>query len=675
MPGQWQNFITEFLKQLQVYIFAVVYLGLFRIVLIVRFNDKLEDTTGLGDFLTAIAHGYRFDSASATLFILVPFLANMLLSPFNATIWSTYLRKGFSALMPIVLPLLCVVTITYFREYDSQFDYFLFEILYDDRPAIMRTLVEGYALGGVILIFAGLSGLGLFLLQQFHKLPFAPLNRLLTRPGRPILRPVIFTLIFILTFAAARGSFRSRPAMRKWADVTSDIFLNKTVMNPLTHLRYAYRDFKSINSKKEGFQKLLGDTSVIAAAKDYFSPELTGDQAQDLSKYLWKTAPGSPTGLPDHIFIIVMESYDAWPLLPRYQSLNITENLKNLGRRGILFNHFLPSAGNTMGSLSSILTGIPYTGVNISRIAARKAPFITASPGIFKRLGYRTRLYYGGFLSWQNIGNLFRAQGIDEVFAAPSIEKEVADGIWGVEDEALFAFVQSNTPADGKTFNIIMTTSYHPPFSLDVKSKGFPLSEVPADIEPYFDGSMTLNMLGHIWYGDMEIGKFVTTMEKTYPASLFALTGDHYGRRFLNSRPSIYEHTSVPFILYGQQFVAPQDTSNPTPGSHIDIVPTIVELIAPAGFQYYSFGRSMLDQGELAGRSTQSRFGIGHRTIITENFIANLKIDRNPAPLPDVEFDPHRDLFHRLEQKHNQLLGLGWWLIFRGEHLEPAARP
>ena len=190
-----------------------------------------------------------------------------------------------------------MVTIPYFKEYDSQFDYFLFEVLYDDRPAIMRTLFEGYALIGILLIFAVLSGLCLFLLRQWHKLPFAPLIRLLTPPRSLIHRSLIFILIFILTFAAARGSFKSRPAMRKWADVTTDIFLNKTVMNPLRHLQYAYQDFKSINSREDGIKKLLGDISVITAAKEYFSLGLPGDQAQDLSNYLSKTARGSHSGL------------------------------------------------------------------------------------------------------------------------------------------------------------------------------------------------------------------------------------------------------------------------------------------------------------------------------------------------------------------------------------------
>lgn len=675
ISSKWQNYIEEFIEQLKVYIFAVVYLGLFRVVLIAYFNDKLDSSSSLGDIFLAMAHGYRFDSNIAALFILIPFLANMALSPLDLTPLAAYLRRGFSGFMVIVMTLVFVVTIPYFKEYDSQFDFFLFEILYDDRSAVMLTIIEGYNLLSSILAFSVVSILCYFLLKRWQRLPFTAMSRLLTQPKNLFTRSLIAAVIVLLTFAAARGSFRSRPAMRKWADITTDIFLNQTVMNPLRHLHYAYKDFKSINSKKEGIQKLLGDISVKTAAKEYFSLDLPDDKASDLSNYLQRTASGNQIEMPDHIFIIIMESYDSWPLLPKYKSLKITESLDNLGENGVFFNHFLPSGSNTIASLSAILMGIPYTGLNISRIAASKPPFITSAPGIFKRLGYKTRLYYGGFLSWQNIGNLFQAQGIDEIFAAPSIEKKVPDGVWGVEDEPLFRFVQTKTTTREKTFNIILTTSYHPPYSFDVKSKGFPLNEIPADIKSHYDGSITLNQLGHFWYCDREVGKFVNAIEKEHPSSLFAMTGDHYGRRFLNARPSIYEHSSVPFILYSKKFIAPQGTRNPTPGSHIDIIPTIVELIAPAGFQYYSFGRSMLDKGEKDNKSGTNLFGIGHQTFVTENFIANLKIDRNPAPLPDTDFVYNSEIFRSLEKKHDQLLGLGWWLILRGEVLETSAVP
>lgn len=675
MSSKWQNYIQEFIKQLQVYIFAVVYLGLFRIVLIIYFNNKIDSDTGIGEIFLAMAHGFRFDSAIAVLFLLIPFLANALFSPLNLSSLSVYLRIGFSGFMVIVMTFAFVVTIPYFKEFDSQFDYFLIEILYDDRSAVMQTIIDEYNFISSMLIFAVVSIFCFYLIRQWQKLPFTPLLRFLTKPKNLFPRCMIIIVIVILTFAAARGSFRSRPAMRKWSHITTDIFLNQTVMNPFKHLYYAYKDFKSINSKTEGIKKLLGNIPAKTAAQEYFSLVLPDDKASDLSNYLVKTVSSNQNELPDHIFLIIMESYDSWPLLPKYNSLKITENLKTLGENGIFFNHFLPSGSNTMASLSAILMGIPYTGVNISRIAASKLPFITSTPGIFKRLGYKTRLYYGGFLSWQNIGNLFKAQGIDEVFAAPAMEKKVPDGVWGVEDEQLFNFVQTNTTAGEKTFNIILTTSYHPPFKLNVKSKGFPLNEIPADIKSLSDGSMRLNQFGVFWYCDREVGKFVNAIENVHPSSLFAITGDHYGRRFLNANPSIYEHSSVPFILYGKKFITPQGNRNPTPGSHIDIIPTIVELIAPGGFQYHSFGRSMFDKDEKGNRYSTNRFGIGHQTIVAENFIANLKIDRKPAPLPDTDFVNNSNLFHILEEKHNQLLGLGWWLIFRGIDLEAAAVP
>ena len=673
MSSRWQNYIQEFIRLLQVYVFAVVYLGIFRIVLIVYFSDKLDGSTSLSDIFLAIAHGYRFDSAVAVYFILVPFLANAILAPFNLTRLSVGLRTGFSGFMLLTLTICFVVTIPYFREYDSQFDYFLFEILYDDRYAIMRTIIDEYNLFGNLIMIAVVSMLCFFLLRQWQKLSFTPVLGLLNQSKNLFLRSVIVILIFLLTFAAVRGSFRSKPVMRKWADVTTDAFLNNTVMNPLMHLQYAYKDFKSINSSTAGIRKLLGDVSVMTAARRYFPLELSDDQAGDLSNYLLRTASGNQTPMPDHIFLIVMESYDSWPLMPRYKSLKIAENLRTLGENGIFFNHFLPAASNTMGSLSAILTGIPYTGVNISRIAARKPPFITSIPGIFKRLGYKTRLYYGGFLSWQNIGNFSRAQGIDEIFGAPSVEKRGSDRVWGVEDEQLFKFVQTNTIAGEKTFNIILTTSYHSPYNIDVKSKGFSLDEIPENIKSEVAVSIPLNLLGHFWYCDKQIGDFVEAIEKAHPSCLFAMTGDHYGRRFLNSRPSIYEHSSVPFVLYGKRFIAPQGTSNPTPGSHIDIVPTIVELIAPAGFQYHTFGRSMLGKHENGNASSPIRFGIGYQTIVADNFIVNLKIEKTPAPLPDVDFVINSDLFQSLELKHNQLLGLGWWLIFRGHVLDTTA--
>ena len=177
MISRWHDYIQEFIRLLQAYIFAVVYLGLFRIVLIVYFSDKMNSGTSLGDIFLAMAHGFRYDSAVATYFILVPFLANAILIPLNLP--RVWLRTGFGSFMLLTLTISFVITIPYFQEYDSQFDYFLFEILYDDRYAIMRTIIDEYYLFGNLIMIAVVSTLGFFLLRQWQKLSLTPVLRLL----------------------------------------------------------------------------------------------------------------------------------------------------------------------------------------------------------------------------------------------------------------------------------------------------------------------------------------------------------------------------------------------------------------------------------------------------------------------------------------------------------------
>lgn len=666
MPGKWQDFIIEFLEQLKIYFFAVIYLGLFRILLIFIFRSKITVGVDIGDFLQAFGHGFRFDSTVAAWFMLIPLLANVILSPFNRTAISTHLRIGFSILMLFILTLAFVLTIPYFKEYDSQYNYFVFELLFDDRSAILRTVIREYNLFGNLALFIVLWLLAIYVLHLWQKTPHDSVLRLLTYSRNRYSKIAISVLIAILTLGALRGSFRSRPVMRKWADITTDAFLNKTVMNPLKHLQYAYMDFRSINSKTGGIRSLLGNMPIREAAEQYFPADLTDKQKGDLSNYLLQTAGGATIELPDHIFIVVMESYDSWPLMPKYASLDVANRVKGFGNLGIFFDHFLPAADNTMGSFSAIISGIPYTGVNISRLGARTPPFITSTPEIFKRLGYTTRFYYGGFLSWQNIGNFSKAQGFDEIIAAPSIKQETIQGVWGVDDTQLFEYVRTNTSNDERTFNVILTTTYHPPYDIDVKSHGFVMDEIPANLSDSMDVSIPVNQLGHFWYCDRAIGEFINAVESKLPSSIFALTGDHYGRKFLNSSPTIYEHTAVPFILYSNKFIAAEGGRNSTPGTHIDVVPTIVEMIAPTGFEYYSFGKSLL-ANQLEPDSM--RFGIGYKTIVSDNFIANFKHDQHPAALPDVPFGDTGNCYTRLLKKHDQLLGLGWWLIFNGVDL------
>lgn len=674
--SKWNAFLEEVGKQVQVYLFGLSFLFLFRIALILTFYNKVSPDTDFGQYAVAMAHGFRFDSAIAGLFVLLPFLTNYIVAPFGPNKISQKVRGLTTAIMLVAMPLFCVSTIPYFAEYDSQFNFFLFETLYDDQSAIIGTILEGHHPFRYISIFLVLSTLCFYLMSKWLKVDlskFIPVSS----PKNVFIRVIAVVLIFTLAFAACRGSFKSRPAMRKWSDISTDVFLNKTIMNPFKQLHYAFKDFNKLNSQSTDLSAYVGKASIQEVVSEYFELPDGEPVGDDLSVYIKRTVSHEDNKQPQHVFLVVMESYDAWPFLKDYESLAISNGLKDIGKEGVFFDHFLPAGDSTMSSLSTLLTGIPYSGTNISRIASRGNGTVTSTARIFKNLGYKTRFYYGGFLSWQNIGDLSTAQGFDEVYGAPNIKtnfsSDARGGLWGVEDEQLFNFALNKTKSEEKTFNIILTTSYHSPYSIDVYKKGFHLNEVPQDIEPIFDGTMDLNLLGHIWYGDREVGRFVKATEEKYPDSLFAMTGDHYGRRFLNARPSIYENSAVPFILYGKNYLPASSEINRTPGAHIDIVPTLVDLIAPKGFEYHTFGRALLNQDEQIPNKAGMEHGVGYQTIATKRFIVNWKLSGKPSLFPHSELEINKEdskLFQKLKKRHNQLLGLGWWLLRKGEKLE-----
>lgn len=639
---KWEGFTREFLDQVKGYVFLVALLGVFRVFMILWFHKNMRAETGLHDILLTFTHGFRFDSKISALVLIIPFLANCALGPLGKFSAISWIRKTLMLIFVPFIILSMVATVPYFSEYDSQFNFFMFEILYDDQIAVLKTVVQEYGFVQNLFLTILLSYLALKILFHIHEWNYKKGLRILADVRPLTVRILVVLLMFVGMFGAIRGSFKDRPAMRKWAEITSDEFLNKMVMNPPINLDYAFRDFKSINSMKVGLDLYLGDTEIKDAAEAYFGKQDDQTGPFFLSDYLSRKVENGTISAPAHIFLIILESYDMWPLLPEYRSLGIAEGLKELGRKGVLFSRFLPAGKSTMSSLSTILTGVPYMGKNISRIAAESGPYSTSIPKIFEPFGYTTRLFYGGFSSWQNIGNMFRGQGFDEIYSSPHMEKHERDGVWGVQDGALFDFIRTKIPVQSKTFNIILTTTNHPPFNVDVKKEGFSLENIPADILDSFDGSMDLNQLGHIWYMDRELKEFVDSVESVVPNSLFIITGDHYGRRFINSKPSEYIKSTVPLVIYGPGYMEARSGWNQTPGSHTDIVPTILELAAPEGYQYSSFGRSLF--------SNDKTDGIGYRAYIDSVDI--LRIGNMRAP-----------------DRYNYFMGLAWWFIFRGDSL------
>ncbi|ATC95750.1 LTA synthase family protein [Pseudoalteromonas tunicata] len=576
--SRWMMFVKESWRITLLWLAGTLLFMGFRIFYLLYFHTQLSELLSTQAIIDGLKTSFAFDSAASGIFFVIPFLANCALQPIRLQRYVAQIRKITAYVFFSCSILLCVISITYISEYGRQFNYFMFEGLYDDKLAIAKTAIMQYKPWGSILTLVILLFMSHRLYRVIERHPLRLLDKLFTQ--RIGYRIVLVFLIVVLATCAVRGSFESRPVMRKWSSVTPDPFFNDLIINPFRSLIYALKDYYALQSDGvSGQNPYQVDAQLLA----------------EPFNFLEKTATGPYIAKPSQVFLIVMESYDAWPLQQKYADLNLNNEFKQLSKQGIYLDNVLPAAFSTMNSLSSILSGIPYSGVNMSKVATTKA---TSPLSIFeqmKGLNYQTNFFYGGLLSWQNIGQYVKSQGAENSYSAVDAGGIGSGGVWGIDDGQLFDLVAKK--AKENSFNVILSSSYHGPFNLDLAQYDYPFltqSDYPRAIQALDDELLDPYVLGHLWYSDKMLGRFVKRMQTQYPDALFVVTGDHYSRRYLHGKPNLYELTHVPLLLYGKNLpsnlIATQQVA-----SHLDIGATLMDLLAPQGSDYLSFGHSLIE--------------------------------------------------------------------------------
>ena len=595
--------------------------------------------------LTALIRGFPFDVRTATV-ILLPTLV------FSLTAlrwpWPTARRTLRTVLGTLFLTLLVLLTLIdhyYFIEYANQFDHFVIGFIYDDTSAILRTVWQQHPVGWAtlaVLLFAGGCGWVLNRLSRWQPITPAWFAR------RTLAVSIGMTLLTLTVIVcAARGSISRLPAQSKNVAVTpDDKLLNKLVLNPLTCLETAWTDFRD----KRADGNLFTAPVVRAAAE-----RLSGNAAElgDLDAYFARTAHGTSTPPPKHIVVLLMESYSAWAMADRYRALGLAERLRDLASRGVSCERFLSEGSGTIFSVGPLLTGLPDAGPMQSYQALARTPFPTSLAPTFRRLGYKTRFFYSGYLSWQRLGDFVDSQGFDEVNGGGVISDWTSGNEWGVDDAQLLTYVADHQVEAVPTLDIVLTTSNHPPFSVDVYGKGFPHRTMPAALHGIADDTAELNILGHLWFSDRSLGDFVARVEREQPDTLFIITGDHYGRRFVNRSPDPWERTAVPGIFYGPAVTGRQLRA--AAGSHLDLIPTLIELCAPAGFAYHAIGHDLFNEAQ---ENAQTRVG---------GLSVHGAVEWN-ATGDAVGITP--DELKLWQQRSADRSAVGWWRLMKGSALQ-----
>jgi len=651
-----RRFFDGVQRDLRLFLFILLLLEIYRGLFIFLMSDYMNETTDAAQIISAMFTGLRLSLKTAGAVTLISFIL--------VTIGGlkVRLRLYIGIIASLIFSMLFMLRFPYYRAFHATFGMEVVQGLHDDILSVFTMLIQDYGiiwrfLVALILTLICIAILSRFLLIKTYPLPVFDDKKKIAGISAGL---VVGIFLFGL-FVRFGGSFTYGSGIN-WenAGVTNDDFLNECILDDGQALYRARAMAKRMEAGEiwgVDAEKIAESAQIIAVNKEFTE--------KNLAPYLERKAKGERIKKPQHIFIILGETFMQWPMLGKYDELLVAEGIKSLIAEENCYysRNFMPNGDFTSTAITGLVTGLPDVNIKVNYQARTYDKlYITSMAPPLRDLGYNIDFWYGGMPSWDSIAKMSFAQGFDKFYGYPDFNAP-KETTWGTKDENLFNALLAHLDEEPPTVHLIMTTTNHPPYSLDLAAEGF---DVNAEIETLKkfqnieDVSQLAIELGHYWYMDEVITNFIHAASAKYPESLFIVTGDHAVRCNPSRHPTIFEQQSVPFVMYGAGItkeILPPDAV----GDHISIVPTIIELIAPKDFAYYSIAPSLFDSDGV---------GFNNSTFVTASVAGQIDGDTIEL-LPHVASNDLEEVNLTNERaKAKEIIGamrtVAWWIINKG---------
>ena len=591
--SRFSFFFFQVKKDIFGFLFWLVLFTLFRILFLSAHLEELE-AASFTDILLCLWYGLRISLKTAGAIALVPFL----FSTMAQTVWARWpgrlLRQFWQGFCFFLFTFLFIGRFVYYDIFHAAYNIMIINGLFDDWNAIIRTAIDEYHALYLLPLPILLSLLIFFIWRRLDR--DIVYHEYETSPSRKLWYIGIFCLCFPALFIFLRfgGAFTYHHSIN-WANAgrLPLSLLNETILDDAQALYRTYAAYTLMQEKTA--------VPLAPAALRQAIIELQGNPDADSIDAAFSRRVGSPImeHPPQHIYLILGESYGLWPFLPVYRPMGLAaEGVSFMeSNRGASVPTSLAQGTGTMPAVNGFLTGLPDAGLypNYMKVSYHE-PYRTGIGYVMKQLGYKTIFWYGGFGEWQSVRHFALSQHFDAFYGAEDITN-TTESAWGMPDKELFEAISaySKEHAGEKTFHFILTTTNHPPYTLDIDAEGYPRKQVQQAIPPSVPKKdAVVTELGHFWYADHVMGAFVRDMEAAIPDSFFIITGDHSERFTFDRAVDIRTRSAIPLIFYGAG-VQPDWFPASKVSMPIQIIPTLAELIAPPGFLYYAMVPSLFD--------------------------------------------------------------------------------
>ena len=649
----WRRIYDNFFQDMKLLFFLMVLIAVYRIAFIVIMEAYWEDTTTWADVWTAFVKGWLLSYQTTGYLAGISFISCTALS----FVWekgARRLRMIIGSLYAIVFSILFVARMPYYAQFKMGFNQLIFNTLRDDTSALTATIHEQYNLALLVGAAIVLSYTAIVFLHKLLKKKVIPLPDMGTKWGNCAAKAATICFIYYMSVFCGNCGGLSYLDYFDWenAGVTGDQLLNEAILDDGQAL---YRAYVCQERLEWSSGMNIDEVQLLAYARAL--SDGTADDPRTLDDYLKKTADGAER--PRHVILIIAESYANWPLMDQYRDLHIGDGMRSIIEQDntAYVDRMLPNGYCTIAGIMGCLTGfndvnlymnyLPQTYENI---------YPTSIAPQMKRLGYRPVFFYGGPPSWEAVRDFTLSQGYEK-FYGQSDYGDVTGNVWGCDDKHLFNAVLRELEKEESGFYTIMTTSNHSPFSVWLAGEEYPEDIVHANLTDKQKEDWTLTKsLGHYWYADKYMAQFIKDVQARYPDALIMVVGDHADRMNLEAAPRLYERYAVPLIVTGKgvtKDIFPPDTA----GSHVNVLPTLIELCAPRGFEYTSVGTS-LTKGSVIG------FSYGYWITAEEMGYTDRAGEREAI-------DPAQEVAHSIpwqmiEEEVMRQRSVSWWRIENG---------
>lgn len=303
---------------------------------------------------------------------------------------------------------------------------------------------------------------------------------------------------------------------------------------------------------------------------DYETFYLTKDDLNITPEYHVSNS-NDMTNIKPNVIMITVESLNA-EYLSIFGGTGLTPHLDNLVDKSYLFTRMYATGTRTVRGLEAITLSLPPTpGQSIVRRENNDSLFCLGE--VFRQNGYVTDFIYGGYGYFDNMNAFFEGNGYNVKDRTEIPDDEIVhETIWGVADEVLFTQVLKSMDdhfnKGEKTFEMVMTTSNHRPFT-------FPEGRIDMP-----DG----NRNASVKYTDWAINDFLerASTKAWFDNTIFVIVADHQalaaGKAVL---PINCYH--IPCLIYAPKLIESGKSDKLI--SQMDIAPTLLGML---GFSYDS---------------------------------------------------------------------------------------